>query len=98
MTDLASRKCKPCEGGIAPLTAGEAKMASGLNLAPGPVARAHEYWVRRLADKEGRGKSDSAVRAAEAAARLPNPGAAKSKASAKTSGAAKKAKKSKKKR
>ena len=89
-------------GHVSPLTAGEAKMASGLNLAPGPVARAHEFWVRRLADKEGRGKSDSAVRAAEAAARLPNPGAAKSRGSAKTSakssGAAKKAKKSKKKK
>ena len=89
-------------GHVSPLTAGEAKMASGLNLAPGPVARAHEFWVRRLADKEGRGKSDSAVRAAEAAARLPNPSAAKSRGSAKTSakssGAAKKAKKSKKKK
>lgn len=81
-------------GHVSPLTAGEAKMASGLNLAPGPVARAHEFWVRRLADKEGRGKSDAAVRAAEAAARQPNPGAAKTGA-AKASGAAKKAKKSK---
>jgi len=70
-------------GNVAPLTPGEAEMASGLNLAPGPVARAHEYWVRRLADREGRGKSDGAVRAAEAAARKPNPGAAP----AKTSGA-----------
>src|SRR5437868_4280485 len=74
-----------------PLPPGEAEMASGLNLAPGPVARAYEYWVRRLAEREGRGKSDSAVRAAEAAARRPNPGAA---TKAKASGAAKKAKKS----
>jgi ribulose-5-phosphate 4-epimerase/fuculose-1-phosphate aldolase len=75
-------------GNVAPLTPGEAEMASGLNLAPGPVARAYEYWVRRLAEREGRGKSDGAVRAAEAAARKPNPGAA----SAKTSGAKTKAK------
>jgi len=54
----------------------EAEMAGQLNLAPGPLARAYEYWVRRLADKEGRGKSDTSVRAAEAAARKPNPGAA----------------------
>jgi ribulose-5-phosphate 4-epimerase/fuculose-1-phosphate aldolase len=85
-------------GYVSPLTAGEAKMASGLNLAPGPVARAHEYWVRRLAEREGRGKSDGAVRAAEAAARQPNPGAAKPKGAAKTSGPAKKAKKPKKKK
>ena len=36
-----------------------------------------------VADKEGRGKSDTSVRAAEAAARKPNPGAA---VPAKTSG------------
>src|SRR5258708_32051268 len=46
------------------------------SLAPGPVARAYEFWVRRLAEREGRGKQDGAVRAAEAAARKPNPGAA----------------------
>jgi ribulose-5-phosphate 4-epimerase/fuculose-1-phosphate aldolase len=63
-------------GNVSPLTEGEAVMAGGLNLAPGPVSRAYEYWVRRLAEREGRGKSDSAVRAAEAAARRPNPGAA----------------------
>jgi ribulose-5-phosphate 4-epimerase/fuculose-1-phosphate aldolase len=78
-------------GNVAPLTPGEAEMASGLNLAPGPVARAYEYWVRRLAEREGRGKSDGAVRAAEAAARKPNPGAAP----AKKSGATAKAKKAK---
>ena len=38
-----------------------------LNLAPGPLARAYEYWVRRLAEREGRGKSDPILRAAEAA-------------------------------
>ena len=85
-------------GNVSPLTEGEAVMAGGLNLAPGPVSRAFEYWVRRLAEREGRGKSDSAVRAAEAAARRPNPGAAPAakttvKTTARTSGAAKKAKK-----
>jgi hypothetical protein len=60
-------------GHVSPLTPGEAEMASGLNLAPGPLARAYEYWVRRLAEREGRAKSDPAVRAAEAAARLPVP-------------------------
>jgi len=63
-------------GHVSPLTPGEAEMAGQLNLAPGPLALAYEYWVRRLADKEGRGKSDTSVRAAEAAARKPNPGAA----------------------
>src|SRR5207244_10156189 len=77
-------------GHVSPLTPGEAEMAGQLNLAPGPLARAYEYWVRRLADKEGRGKSDTSVRAAEAAARKPNPGAAvAAKKSAKTSGAKK---------
>jgi ribulose-5-phosphate 4-epimerase/fuculose-1-phosphate aldolase len=66
-------------GRVSPLTPGEAEMAGQLNLAPGPLARAYEYWVRRLAEREGRGKSDPAVRAAEAAARRPNPGAAKAK-------------------
>jgi hypothetical protein len=60
-------------GNVSPLTAGEAEMASGLNLAPGPVARAYEYWLRRLAEREGRNRSDAAVRAAELAARAPNP-------------------------
>ena len=58
---------------MSPLTSGEAEMAGGLNLAPGPVARAYEYWVRRLADREGRNQSDASVRAAEMAARRPNP-------------------------
>ena len=63
-------------GSVSPLTAGETQMAFEIHRAPGPLARAYEYWVRRLADKEGRGKSDTSVRAAEAAARKPNPGAA----------------------
>ena len=60
-------------GHVSPLTPGEAKMAGGLNLAPGPVGRAYEYWVRRLAEREGRGANDPSVRKAEAAARLPAP-------------------------
>jgi HCOMODA/2-hydroxy-3-carboxy-muconic semialdehyde decarboxylase len=63
-------------GHVSPLTPGEAEMAGGLNLAPGPVSRAYEYWVRRVAEREGRPKSDPAVRAAIAAARQPNPGTA----------------------
>src|SRR3954471_2634621 len=63
-------------GNVSPLTAGEAKMAFEIHRAPGPLARAYEYWVRRLAEREGRGKSDPMLRAAEAAARQPNPGAA----------------------
>ncbi len=60
-------------GHVSPLTPGEAKMAGGLNLAPGPVGRAYEYWVRALAEREGRGADDPSVRRAEAAARLPAP-------------------------
>jgi HCOMODA/2-hydroxy-3-carboxy-muconic semialdehyde decarboxylase len=70
-------------GNVSPLTAGEAEMASGLNLAPGPVARAYEYWVRRLAEREGRSQSDAAVRAAEMAARRPNPSQISAKSGAK---------------
>jgi HCOMODA/2-hydroxy-3-carboxy-muconic semialdehyde decarboxylase len=76
-------------GQVSPLSEGEADMACEIHRSPGPLARAYEYWVRRLADKEGRGKSDSSVRAAEAAARQPNPGAA---TKAKASGAKAKAK------
>ena len=76
-------------GHVSPRTPGEAEMAGQLNLAPGPLARAYEYWVRRLAEREGRGMSDPSVRAAVAAARKPNPGAA---TKAKTSGAKAKAK------
>lgn len=60
-------------GHVSPLTDGEAEMAGQLNLAPGPLARAYEYWVRRLAEREGRSRSDPMLRAAEAAARLPVP-------------------------
>src|SRR5436305_2242109 len=66
-------------GNVSPLTAGETQMAFEIHRAPGPLARAYEYWVRRLAEREGRGKSDPMLRAAEAAARLPNPGAAPAK-------------------
>src|ERR1700754_2576816 len=41
-------------GHVSPLTRGEAEMAAQLNLAPGPLARAYEYWERRLAEEEGR--------------------------------------------
>jgi HCOMODA/2-hydroxy-3-carboxy-muconic semialdehyde decarboxylase len=60
-------------GNVSPLTAGEAQMAFDIHRAPGPLARGYEYWVRRLAEREGRGKSDPMLRAAEAAARLPAP-------------------------
>jgi len=76
-------------GNVSPLTAGEAEMASGLNLAPGPVARAYEYWLRRLAEREGRNRSDAAVRAAELAARAPNPTQNRAKSGAKSKKSAK---------
>jgi len=63
-------------GHVSPLTDGEAEMAAGLNLAPGPLARAYEYWVTRLARSEGRSASDPSVKAATAAARGPVPGGA----------------------
>jgi len=63
-------------GHVSPLTDGEAEMAAGLNLAPGPLARAYEYWVTRLAKAEGRSASDPSVKAATAAARGPVPGGA----------------------
>jgi ribulose-5-phosphate 4-epimerase/fuculose-1-phosphate aldolase len=58
-------------GNVSPLTPGETDMAGKLNLAPGPLSRAYEYWVRRLAEREGRPASDPIVRAADAAARAP---------------------------
>jgi HCOMODA/2-hydroxy-3-carboxy-muconic semialdehyde decarboxylase len=73
-------------GNVSPLTAGETQMAFEIHRAPGPLARAYEYWVRRLAEREGRGKSDPMLRAAEAAARQPapaKPAAAKTKSGAK---------------
>ena len=80
-------------GNVSPLTAGEAQMAFEIHRAPGPLARAHEYWVRRLAEKEGRSKNDPILRSAEAAARQPNPGAATAKAASasRKTGAKKKA-------
>ena len=68
-------------GHVSPLTDGEADMASQLNLASGPLARAYEYWVRWLAEREGRGKSDPMLRAVEAAARQPVPAKAAAKRS-----------------
>ena len=80
-------------GNVSPLTAGEAQMAFEIHRAPGPLARAYEYWVRRLAEKEGRSKNDPILRSAEAAARQPNPGAATAKAASasRKTGAKKKA-------
>jgi len=66
-------------GNVSPLTAGETQMAFEIHRAPGPLARAYEYWVRRLAEREGRGRSDPMLRAAEAAARLPAPAKAQTK-------------------
>jgi HCOMODA/2-hydroxy-3-carboxy-muconic semialdehyde decarboxylase len=40
-------------GRVSPLTQGEAAMAGKLNLAPGPLTRAYDYWARRLAGREG---------------------------------------------
>jgi ribulose-5-phosphate 4-epimerase/fuculose-1-phosphate aldolase len=79
-------------GNVSPLTAGETQMAFEIHRAPGPLARAYEYWVRRLAEKEGRSKNDPILRSAEAAARQPNPGSAPAKSSSapKKTGAKKK--------
>jgi HCOMODA/2-hydroxy-3-carboxy-muconic semialdehyde decarboxylase len=63
-------------GNVSPLSTGETQMAFEIHRAPGPLARAYEFWVRRLADKEGRSRNDPILRSAEAAARQPNPGAA----------------------
>jgi HCOMODA/2-hydroxy-3-carboxy-muconic semialdehyde decarboxylase len=80
-------------GNVSPLSAGETQMAFEIHRAPGPLARAYEYWVRRLAEKEGRSKNDPMLRSAEAAARLPNPaGGAKAPAKAKTGAKKKSAK------
>jgi HCOMODA/2-hydroxy-3-carboxy-muconic semialdehyde decarboxylase len=79
-------------GNVSPLTAGETQMAFEIHRAPGPLARAYEYWVRRLAEREGRSKNDPILRSAEAAARQPNPGAATAKSASrpKKAGAGKK--------
>jgi HCOMODA/2-hydroxy-3-carboxy-muconic semialdehyde decarboxylase len=39
-------------GGVGALTPGEAVLAAGHNLQPGPVERGWEYWVRRLEKAE----------------------------------------------
>jgi ribulose-5-phosphate 4-epimerase/fuculose-1-phosphate aldolase len=48
-------------GGVGPLSAGEASLAAGHNLQPGPVERAWEYWSGRL------DKTEAVVAAAIAA-------------------------------
>jgi HCOMODA/2-hydroxy-3-carboxy-muconic semialdehyde decarboxylase len=52
-------------GGVGPLTAGEASLAAGHNLQPGPVERAWEYWAGRL------DKVESLLRGANAIKRAP---------------------------
>ncbi len=42
------------QGTISPLSPGEVEKAQKLNLDPGPVQRAWEYWATRLAKREGR--------------------------------------------
>lgn len=41
-------------GNVSPLTPGETALAGPYNLAPGPVARAYEYWEVRLDKAEGK--------------------------------------------
>jgi HCOMODA/2-hydroxy-3-carboxy-muconic semialdehyde decarboxylase len=52
-------------GDASPLTPGEAEMAGKLDLAPGPLTRAYDYWARRLAEREG-DAPQSAARPAKA--------------------------------
>jgi ribulose-5-phosphate 4-epimerase/fuculose-1-phosphate aldolase len=42
------------QGTVSPLSPGEIEKARRLNLDPGPVQRAWEYWATRLAKREGR--------------------------------------------
>jgi hypothetical protein len=35
-------------GSFGPLTPGETKLASAINLSPGPLARAWDYWTARV--------------------------------------------------
>jgi ribulose-5-phosphate 4-epimerase/fuculose-1-phosphate aldolase len=42
------------QGTVSPLSPGEVEKAQKLNLDPGPVQRAWEYWATRLAKREGR--------------------------------------------
>jgi ribulose-5-phosphate 4-epimerase/fuculose-1-phosphate aldolase len=67
-------------GNVSPLTRGEAEMASGLNLAPGPLARAYEYWERRLAEREGAAVARATPRAVSKSKPAPKKVAAKKKA------------------
>jgi len=61
-------------GGVGALTAGEAALAAGHNLQPGPVERAWEYWAGRLAK----------VEALLAAATSPRAGSVRRRAAAKS--------------
>jgi len=67
-------------GGVGALTAGEASLASGHNLQPGPVERAWEYWAGRLE------KTEALVAAAKAAKPAPHARATASSKSRKTGG------------
>jgi 4a-hydroxytetrahydrobiopterin dehydratase len=46
-SSLAARKCKPCEGGVAPLTPGEAKtllsQLKGWELASGKITKTYSF-------------------------------------------------------
>jgi ribulose-5-phosphate 4-epimerase/fuculose-1-phosphate aldolase len=57
-------------GGVGPLTAGEASLAAGHNLQPGPIERAWEYWAGRL------DKTEALVAAAKASQPAARAGAA----------------------
>ena len=52
-------------GSVSPLTRGEAEMAGKLNLAPGPLTRAYDYWARRLAEREGTPRAAATARPAQ---------------------------------
>lgn len=47
MTDLTTRKCKPCEGGVAPLNAAEVerllKQVPGWSLEQGAIAKSYTF-------------------------------------------------------
>jgi ribulose-5-phosphate 4-epimerase/fuculose-1-phosphate aldolase len=51
-------------GGVGPLTAGEASLAGGHNLQPGPIERAWEYWSGRLDKTEALVAAATATRPA----------------------------------
>jgi len=52
-------------GSVSPLSPGEAEMAGKLNLAPGPLTRAYDYWARRLAEREGTPRAAAAAKPAQ---------------------------------